>query len=60
MSTCEARIAHAVLGATLALAVLAGCAAPPRQSQGLQWVLEQDAERKRLNDAGFPQYTGAW
>jgi hypothetical protein len=45
-----------VLGAALALAVLAGCASDPRYQQGLEWVLWNEAERKRLNDAGFPQY----
>ena len=43
------------LGA-IAAAVLAGCASDPRQSKGLQWVVEQQAERTRLEAQGFPQY----
>jgi hypothetical protein len=38
---------------------LAGCAAGGGQSQGVKWYMENEAEKKRLNDAGFPQYTGA-
>ena len=40
----------------LALAVLAGCASDPRYKQGLNWVVENEAEKRRLNAAGFPQY----
>jgi len=47
------------LAAALALLAVAGCASDPRYSQGLEWVLWQEAEKKRLDDAGFPQYTGA-
>jgi hypothetical protein len=43
-----------VLG--VGLAGLFGCASDPRYSQGLDWVLWQEMERKRLDDAGFPQY----
>lgn len=43
----------------IAGAGLAGCAAGSAQSQGVKWHLENEAEKKRLNDAGFPQYTGA-
>lgn len=50
---------RAALAALLALLALAGCASDPRYQQGVQWVVEQEAEKKRLNDAGFPQYTGA-
>lgn len=39
-----------------AVAILAGCASGPRQSNGLQWVVEQQAERSRLEAQGFPQY----
>lgn len=42
----------------LAAATFAGCAADPRSSQGVQWFLENEAEKKRLNDAGFPQFSG--
>mgnify|MGYP001565469802 CR=1 FL=1 len=35
---------------------LTACAAGPRQSQGLTWVVEQQAERQRLQAQGFPQY----
>jgi hypothetical protein len=37
-------------------ALLAGCATDSRQSQGLNWVVEQQAERTRLEAQGFPQY----
>ncbi len=45
-----------VLLAAVAPAILAGCASDPRRSQGLQWVVEQQAERTRLEAQGFPQY----
>jgi hypothetical protein len=35
---------------------LAACASGPRQSQGVTWVVEQQAERARLQAQGFPQY----
>lgn len=50
---------RAALAAVLVLIVLAGCASDPRYSQGVEWVVSQEAEKKRLDDAGFPQYTGA-
>jgi uncharacterized lipoprotein len=50
---------RAALAAALAMLVLAGCASDPRYNQGVNWVTSQEAERKRLNDAGFPQYTGS-
>ena len=42
--------------AAVALGVLAGCASDPRYSQGLEWVQSNEAEKKRLQAAGFPQY----
>lgn len=39
------------------LATLSGCASDPRHSQGLQWVVEQQTERSRLQSQGFPQYS---
>jgi len=48
---------RAVAAAVLALATLAGCASDPRRNQEvLDWVLWNEAEKKRLDDAGFPQY----
>jgi len=38
------------------LAGLSGCASDPRYKEGLDWVLSNEAEKKRLDDAGFPQY----
>jgi hypothetical protein len=38
------------------LAGLSGCASDPRFKEGLDWVLWNEAEKKRLEDAGFPQY----
>jgi len=40
----------------VAAAVLAGCASDPRYAKGLEWVLENEAEKRRLNAQGFPQY----
>jgi hypothetical protein len=42
--------------AALALGVLGGCASDPRYSQGLEWVQSNEAEKRRLQAAGFPQY----
>jgi hypothetical protein len=56
MGSHEVRGIRAALAAALVLLVLAGCASDPRYQQGLEWVLWNEAERKRLNDAGFPQY----
>ena len=39
------------------LSGLAGCASDPRYQQGLEWVLSNEAAKKHLDDAGFPQYT---
>lgn len=41
------------------VAGVTGCATDPRYQQGLEWVLWMEAEKKRLNDAGFPQYSFA-
>jgi outer membrane biogenesis lipoprotein LolB len=50
-----ARLSRLVL-LVLTAAVLAGCASDARRSQGVQWVEEQEAERRRLQAQGFPQY----
>jgi hypothetical protein len=42
--------------AIVAFSTLGGCASDPRYSQGVEWVQWQEAERKRLEAAGFPQY----
>jgi hypothetical protein len=42
----------------LALALLAGCANDPRYKQGLEWVQWNEEQKKSLEAAGFPQYTG--
>jgi hypothetical protein len=42
--------------AIVAFSILGGCASDPRYSQGVEWVQWQEAERKRLEAAGFPQY----
>jgi hypothetical protein len=55
----ERRTIRAALAAALIFLALAGCASDPRYRQGANWVAEQEAERKRLNDAGFPQYGGS-
>lgn len=41
---------------TLVAAGLAGCAADPRYKQGIEWVQWNEAEKARLDAAGFPQY----
>jgi hypothetical protein len=41
----------------LAAAAIGGCANDPRYKQGLEWVLWNEQEKKRLEAAGFPQYT---
>jgi len=43
-----------MLGA--ALSGLAGCATSGPPSQAVQWIVETEAQKKQLNDAGFPQY----
>ena len=45
-----------ILLTTLALLTLAGCASDPRYKEGLNWVVSQEQERKRLQAQGFPQY----
>jgi type IV pilus biogenesis protein CpaD/CtpE len=50
------RIVRIVLAA-VAAATLAGCASDPRRAEGLQWVVEQQQERDRLEAQGFPQYS---
>jgi hypothetical protein len=42
--------------AIVVFSILGGCASDPRSSQGLEWVQWQEAERHRLQAAGFPQY----
>jgi uncharacterized lipoprotein len=51
--------ARAALVAALVLIVLAGCASDSRSGQAVDWVVSQEAEKKRLDDAGFPQFSGA-
>jgi len=36
----------------------AGCANDPRYAQGKAWIASTEAEKKRLDDSGFPQYSG--
>jgi hypothetical protein len=43
--------------ATLLLLALAGCA--DRPSMAVQWVVEQEEQRQRLEAQGFPQYVGS-
>jgi hypothetical protein len=40
----------------LVAATLGGCASDPRYKHGIEWVQWQEAERQRLQAAGFPQY----
>jgi uncharacterized lipoprotein len=59
MSYARLRTIRAALAAALLLIELAGCASGPGSQQAVDWVTSQEAEKKRLNDAGFPQYNGA-
>jgi hypothetical protein len=45
-------------GLALALVLVAGCASGPRYKQGLEWVQWNEEQKKSLEAAGFPQYTG--
>lgn len=41
-----------------ALNLLGACAATPGSAKGVNYAVESEAERQRLDKAGFPQYTG--
>lgn len=41
-----------------AAAALAACASGASGGQAAQWIMENEAEKQRLNDAGFPQFSG--
>jgi type IV secretory pathway VirB2 component (pilin) len=51
--------ARAALAAILIVSALAGCAASAPPSQAVQWIVETEAHKKQLDDAGFPQYNGS-
>ena len=53
------RSLRAALAAVPALLVLAGCATSGPPSQAVQWIVETEAQKKQLNDAGFPQFVGS-
>jgi hypothetical protein len=53
-----ARGLRAALPGALALLALAGCATSGAPSQAQRRIMEDEAQRQRLNDAGFPQYNG--
>ncbi|HEU4363904.1 MAG TPA: hypothetical protein VFT13_00410 [Candidatus Krumholzibacteria bacterium] len=59
MSRNERCSIRTALAAALALIALSGCASDSRSGQAIDWVVSQEADKKRLNDAGFPQYSGA-
>lgn len=42
----------------LVLSLAAGCTSDPRFKQGLEWVQWNEEQKKSLEAAGFPQYTG--
>ena len=48
----------ATLAAALVLLALGGCASPQRSEQVLEWVVSSEAQKKKLDDDGFPQYVG--
>lgn len=39
-------------------AALAACASGSSGGQAAKWIMENEAEKQRLNDAGFPQFVG--
>jgi len=43
---------------SVVVGILGGCASDPRYRQGLEWVTSAEAEKQRLEQAGFPQYSG--
>jgi hypothetical protein len=45
-----------IILAIVVLGILGGCASDPRYKEGIAWVQWQEAERHRLQAAGFPQY----
>ena len=54
------RVTRLVLRAAFLVTVVnlvSACASDARYSSGKNYAVESEAERKRLNDAGFPQYT---
>ncbi len=59
MSRHERSSIRTALAAVLLVTVLTGCASDSRSGQAVDWVVSQEAEKKRLDDAGFPQYSGA-
>ena len=42
----------------MSLSLVTGCASAPRYSKGVEWIVSMEAQKKQLNDAGFPQYPG--
>jgi hypothetical protein len=38
---------------------LAACASGSGGGQAANWIMENEAEKQRLNDAGFPQFVGS-
>jgi hypothetical protein len=43
----------------LAGCALAGCAPlEQRRAEGTSWIVQQEEERRRLEEAGFPQFSG--
>ena len=57
----EARLRKVLITLLLAsaAAALAACASGASGGQAAQWIMENEAEKQRLNDAGFPQYVGS-
>jgi len=51
------RLVIALLLASAA-AALAACASGSSGGQAAKWIMENEAEKQRLNDAGFPQFVG--
>jgi hypothetical protein len=57
----EARLRKALIALLLASAAssLAACTSGSGGGQAAKWIMENEAEKQRLNDAGFPQFVGS-
>jgi hypothetical protein len=49
-------VIKSLLAALLLGSTLAGCASDPRFKEGVSWVEYNEAEKRRLQAQGFPQY----
>jgi uncharacterized lipoprotein len=50
------KLTKGLLAALVFLGLLSGCASDPRYKEGLAWIQANEAEKARLQAAGFPQF----